>query len=61
MSSEERYFYKIIIINNKINNIQNNKENNGKMNYLGISESKDMHIIIYALLLEKIWFIKKYY
>ena len=54
MSSEERYFYKIIIINNKINNIQNNKEKNGKINYLFISDSKDMHIIIYGLLLEKI-------
>ena len=29
MSSEERYFYKKIIINNKINNIENNKEKNG--------------------------------
>ena len=38
MSSEERYFYKIIIINNKINNIYNNKEKIEKMNYLGISE-----------------------
>ena len=54
MSLKERYFYKIIIINNKINNIQNNKEKNGKINYLGISESKDMHIIIYGLLFEKI-------
>jgi hypothetical protein len=31
------------------------------MNYLGISDSKDMHIMIYGLLLGKIWFIKKYY
>ena len=61
MSSEKRYFYKIIIINNKINNIQNNKEKNGKINYLFISDSKDMHIMIYGLLLGKIWFIKKYY
>ena len=61
MSSEERYFYKIIIINNKINNIYNNIEKNEKMNYLGISDSKDMHIMIYGLLLGKKWFIKKYY
>ena len=61
MSSEERYFYKIIIINNKINNIYNNIEKNEKMNYLGISDSKDMHIMIYGLLLGKIWLIKKYY
>ena len=61
MSSEERYFYKIIIINNKINNIYNNIEKNEKMNYWGISDSKDMHIMIYGLLLGKIWFIKKYY
>jgi len=61
MSSEERYFYKIIIINNKINNIQNNREKNEEIYYLGISDSKDMHIIIYGLLLGKIWFIKKYY
>ena len=54
MSSEERYFYKIIIINNKINNIYNNIEKNEKMNYLGISDSKDMHIMIYGLLLGKI-------
>ena len=61
MSSEERYFYKIIIINNNINNIYNNIEKNEKMNYLGISDSKDMHIMIYGLLLGKIWLIKKYY
>ena len=61
MSSEERYFYKIIIINNNINNIYNNIEKNEKMNYLGISDSKDMHIMIYGLLLGKKWFIKKYY
>ena len=61
MSLEKRYFYKIIIINNKINNIYNNIEKNEKMNYLGISDSKDMHIMIYGLLLGKIWFIKKYY
>lgn len=61
MSSEKRYFYKIIIINNKINNIYNNIEKNEKMNYLGISDSKDMHIMIYGLLLGKIWLIKKYY
>ena len=61
MSSEKRYFYKIIIINNKINNIQNNKEKNGKINYLFISDSKDMHIIIYGLLFQKTQFIKKYY
>jgi abortive infection bacteriophage resistance protein len=54
MSSEKRYFYKIIIINNKINNIYNNIEKNEKMNYLGISDSKDMHIKIYGLLLGKI-------
>ena len=54
MSSEKRYFYKIIIINNKINNIYNNIEKNEKMNYLGISDSKDMHIMIYGLLLGKI-------
>ena len=61
MSSEKRYFYKIIIINNKINNIYNNIEKNEKMDYLGISDSKDMHIMIYGLLLGKIWLIKKYY
>ena len=61
MSSEERYFYKIIIINNNINNIYNNIEKNEKMNYLRISDSKDMHIMIYGLLLGKKWFIKKYY
>ena len=54
MSSEERYFYKIIIINNNINNIYNNIEKNEKMNYLRISDSKDMHIMIYGLLLGKI-------
>ena len=54
MSSEKRYFYKIIIINNKINNNYNNIEKNEKMNYLGISDSKDMHIMIYGLLLGKI-------